>query len=109
MTEAYFLTQDERDQINNLMEKASERIRKINDKDSDKESWQFIFLHCQKEFIKHLEQKNQIREELEHDIELLLNQICTFCRKHCLPVCEKDGADEEDEEELPFPRWKKQY
>ncbi len=104
MTEADFLTPDEREQINNLMAKASERMRKSREKASAKESCQFLFLRCQQECKKQIEQKEQVREELEHDIELLLNQVCTFCRKHCFPLCEKDGADEEDEEELPFPR-----
>lgn len=104
MTEADFLTPDEREQINSLMAKAAERMKKSRERSSAKESHQFLFLHCQQDCRRHLEQKEQASEELEHDIELLLNQICTFCRKHCLPLCEKDGAEEEDEEELPFPR-----
>lgn len=103
MTEADFLTPEEREQINSLMAKAAERMRKSREKSPDRESCQFLFLRCQQECRKQMEQKEQAKEELEQDIEILLNQICTFCRKHCLPVCGKEDSSEE-EEELPFPR-----
>ena len=104
MTEADFLTPEEREQINSLMEKAAERMRKSREKSPATESCQFLFLRCQQECRKQMEQKEQAGEELEQDIELLLDQICTFCRKHCFPICRKGDSSDEDEEELPFPR-----
>lgn len=104
MTEADFLTPDEREQINRLMAKAADRMMKSREKTSDKESsCHFLFLRCQQECRKQIEQKKQVQEELEHDIELLMSQICTFCQKHCFPMCGKENSADEDEEELPLP------
>ena len=46
MQEMDFLTPDEREQINNLMAKAAERMRKSRETASN-ESHQFLFLRCQ--------------------------------------------------------------
>lgn len=104
MTETDFLTPDEQEQINSIMAKASERMRKSREEASAKESsCQFLFLRCQQECRRQVEQKKQVQEELEHDIGLLMSQVCTFCRKHCLPMCGKEDSEDEDGEELPLP------
>lgn len=103
MTEADFLTPNEREQINNLMAKASERMRKSREKASVNESHQFLFLHCQCECRRQMEQKEQIRDEFEQDVRTLLDHICSFCNKHRIPMCRKDDAGGEDDDELPLP------
>lgn len=102
MTEADFLSPDEMEQINNLMAKASERMKKSREKASANESHQFLFLHCQCECRRQMEQKEQIRNEFEQDIRTLLDHICSFCHKHRIPVCRKEDAGGEDDE-LPLP------
>lgn len=101
MTEADFLTHDEREQINNLMAKASDRMRKSREKASANESHHFLFLHCQCECKRQMEQKEQIRDEFEQDARTLLDHICSFCHKH--RVCRKDDAGGKDDDELPLP------
>lgn len=102
MTKTDFLTPDEREQINNLMTKASERMRKSMEKASVNESHHFLFLHYQCECRQQMKQKEQLKKEFEHDIEVLLNQICNFCHKYGIPVSRKDDSGEEDDE-LPLP------
>lgn len=103
MTEVDFLTPDEREQINNLMAKASERMRKSREKASANESHQFLFLHCQCECRHQMEQKEQIRNEFEQDARTLLDHICSFCNKHRIPMCRKDEGESGDDDELPLP------
>lgn len=104
MTEVDFLTPDEREQINTLMAKASERMRKSREKASVNESHQFLFLHCQCECRHQMERNEQMRNEFEQDVRTLLDHICSFCNKHrIIPVCRRDTAGSEDEDELPLP------
>lgn len=104
MNEADFLTPDEREQINTIMAKASERMQRSREKASTNESHQFLFLHCQCECRRQMEQKEQIRNEFEQDTRALLDHICSFCNKHrIIPVCRRDTAGSEDEDELPLP------
>lgn len=102
MTEADFLTPDEREQINNLMANASERMQKSMEETSN-ESHHMLFLHCQCEIRRQMEQKEQMRNEFEQDIRTLLDHICCFCQKHRVPMCRKDDAGGEDDDELPLP------
>lgn len=102
MQEMDFLTPDEREQINNLMAKAAERMRKSR-KTASNESHQFLFLRCQCECRQQMEKKEQIKNEFAQDVRTLLDQICTFCRRHGIPVCKREtSGDEEDELPLPF-------
>lgn len=102
MQEMDFLTPDEREQINNLMAKAAERMRKSRETASN-ESHQFLFLRCQCECRQQMEKKEQIKEEFAQDVRTLLDQICSFCRKHGFPMCKREASgDEEDELPLPF-------
>ena len=103
MTEVDFLTPDEREQINNLMAKASERMRRSREKASVNESHQFLFLHCQCECRHQMEQNKQVKEEFEQDVRTLLDHICNFCHKHKIPMCRKEDAGGEDDDELPLP------
>lgn len=102
MDEMQFLTPEEKEQMKSLMAKAAERMRKSKEETSN-ESHQFLFLHCQCECRKQMERKEQIKEEFAQDVRTLLDQICTFCRKHGFPVCKREASgDEEDELPLPF-------
>lgn len=102
MQEMDFLTPEEKEQMQSLMAKAAERMRK-NKEETSNESHQFLFLHCQCECRKQMERKEQIKEEFSRDVRTLLDQICTFCRKHGFPVCKRESSgDEEDELPLPF-------
>lgn len=103
MNEMDFLTPEEKEQMQSLMAKAAERMRKSERNNSDNESHQFLFLHCQCECRKQMERKEQIKEEFAQDVRTLLDQICTFCRKHGFPMCKREASgDEEDELPLPF-------
>lgn len=102
MDEMDFLTPEEKEQMQSLMAKAAERMRKSKEETSN-ESHQFLFLHCQCECRRQMERKEQIKEEFAQDVRTLLDQICTFCRKHGFPVCKQESSgDEEDELPLPF-------
>lgn len=102
MDEMDFLTPEEKEQMQSLMAKAAERMRKSKEETSN-ESHQLLFLHCQCECRKQMERKEQIKEEFSQDVRTLLDQICTFCRKHGFPVCKRESSgDEEDELPLPF-------
>lgn len=102
MQEMDFLTPDEREQINNLMAKAAERMRKSRETASN-ESHQFLFLRCQCECRQQMERKEQIKDEFTQDVRTLLDQICTFCRRHGIHMCKREASgDEEDELPLSF-------
>lgn len=102
MNEMDFLTPEEKEQMQSLMAKAAERMRKSKE-ETPNESHQFLFLHCQCECRRQMEKKEQIKEEFAQDVRTLLDQICTFCRKHGFPVCKREASgDEEDELPLPF-------
>lgn len=102
MQEMDFLTPEEKEQMQSLMAKAAERMRKSKE-ETPNESHQFLFLHCQCECRRQMEKKEQIKEEFAQDVRTLLDQICTFCRKHGFPVCKQESSgDEEDELPLPF-------
>lgn len=101
MQEMDFLTPEEKEQMQSLMAKAAERMRKSEEK-TPNESHQFLFLHCQCECRRQMERKEQIKEEFAQDVRTLLDQICTFCRKHGFPVCKRESSGDEDDE-LPLP------
>lgn len=101
MDEMQFLTPEEKEQMKSLMAKAAERMRKSKEETSNK-SHQFLFLHCQCECRRQMERKEQVKEEFAQDVRTLLDQICTFCRKHGFPVCKRESSGDEDDE-LPLP------
>lgn len=101
MTKMDFLTDAERAQMEVLMAKATERMRKSKGT-AFNEAHHFLFLHCQCECRRQMERNKQAKEEFEQDVRTLLNHICSFCHKHRIPMCKKDDSGEEDDE-LPLP------
>lgn len=92
-----FLTPEEREQMEVLMAKAAERIQKNKANACRYESDQFLFVRCQLEGRQHVEREQREKvAAIERDITILMNQVCSFCQKHCIPVYKNT------EDALPF-------
>lgn len=96
-----YMTEDEQRQIDVLLERAQERMRK---KQTASHEHQFLFLGCQCECYEGMVQQNQEnpkKVDFEEDIQTLLQQICDFCKWH--RACFREGEMEgEVDEDLPF-------
>ncbi len=99
-----YMTEEEQRQIDVLLGKAKERMRK---RQVANQEHQFLFLGCQCECYGEMMLQNQEKQkkaDFEEDIQKLLKQICGFCKRHrgCFREGEGEEGEGEDEEELPF-------
>lgn len=96
-----YMTEDEKRQIDGILEKATERMGKKQDVG---QNTQFLYLKCQCECAEALMHQNRDEKgqvDMEEDIQTLLKQICEFCKKN--GGCYWDEQMEKwRENELPF-------
>lgn len=107
-----FMSKDEQKQMDDLIQRAVER--KERRKEAAVGSQRFQFFMCQCENMEEMKDKGEVNrkgtaEQEQFDIQQLLAEICSFCRKYgmCQSNCQKkcrqknECADAADEE-LPF-------
>lgn len=95
-----YLTAEEKQQIEGLMQKAAERRKKSKGETSEEVS--FLYFQCRAENGKKADETVQ-RADYEDDLENVLEQVCGFCQKY--KFCDsrkKCGEYLPEDEELPF-------